>query len=205
MFDSSSMEDLNLVAQVLAGDRSRYSVLVRKYQKNLLRLSLKFVRDLATAEDIVQEAFIKAFEKLSSFEGRSSFRGWLFQIASNTARNKLRERRDGMIDIETVQLSSSANAETALSQLSTVRLIQDFIQTLPERQKQAMELRVYEDFSFKEIAEIMDCPYDTAKANFRHALLKLKEHLQGSHKMSSWDSEDHPYQELITKPLEAEA
>lgn len=127
------------------------------------------------AEDIVQESFIKAFEKLNAFEGRSSFKSWLFQIAVNTAKNKLRERRRSMTDIDSVQLAVGAVAETSLVHSALSQEIQEEIDKLPTKQRTALILRVYEDLSFKEIADIMECPYDTAKANYRHALIKLKD------------------------------
>lgn len=166
--------DLELVDKVKAGDRKAYSLLVRRHQKSLLRLCYRFVKDLDVAEDVVQESFIKAYERLKSFEGRSSFKSWLFQVAVNTAKNKLRERRDGMVEISQIQLAVAAQAETQLISRSMASTIQILVDELPIRQKTALVLRIYEDMSFKEIAEIMDCPYDTAKANFRHALLKLR-------------------------------
>lgn len=204
LMDANTQEDLKLVGDVLKGDRNSFSVLVRKYQKNLLRLSLRFVKDLATAEDTVQESFIKAFEKLDSFQGRASFKSWLFQITVNTARNKLRERKDGMVDIENVNLSTSATQEIELSNNALSKLIQGFVETLPERQRMAMELRIYEDLSFKEIAELMGCPYDTAKANYRHALLKLKDHLQSDLVATEWNFEESALIEQHRKLMEAE-
>lgn len=202
--DANTNEDLKLVGEILKGDRNAFSVIVRKYQKNLLRLTLRFVKDLATAEDTVQETFIKVYEKLDTFQGRSSFRSWLFQIAVNTARNKLRERKDGMVDIENVNLSTRATAEIELSNNALSKLIQSFVETLPERQRMAMELRIYEDLSFKEIAELMGCPYDTAKANYRHALLKLKDHLQSEQHASEWNFEESSLIEQHRKLMEAE-
>jgi len=141
----------------------------------LLRLSLRFVKSLDLAEDIVQDSFIKAYEKLHSFEGRASFKSWLFQIAVNTARNKLRETKRDTTDIDKVQVAVLAVAESHLVHSAIAAMIQEEVEKLPFKQKTALVLRVYEDLSFKEIADVMECPYDTAKANYRHALLKLKE------------------------------
>ncbi len=70
--------DLELVEKVKAGDRHSFSELVRRHQRSVLRLSLRFVKDMDTAEDVTQDAFIKAYEKLNSFEARASFQSWLF-------------------------------------------------------------------------------------------------------------------------------
>lgn len=144
------------------------------------------MKDLGAAEDVVQESFIKAFEKLSGFEGRSSFKSWLYQIAVNTARNRLRENRHDMTDIENVHLAVGAVAETTLVHGAIADLLQTEVEKLPDRQRVALVLRVYEDLSFNEIAEIMECPYDTAKANYRHALMKLRTTFEKRRELKAW-------------------
>lgn len=187
--DQNGISDIEVVNQVRNGDRKAYSLLVRRHQKSLLRLSMRFVKDVDTAEDVVQESFIKAYERLASFEARSSFKSWLFQIAINTAKNKLRDRRDNTTDIDDVPLAVSARAESGLVHNAIAELLQKHVENLPFKQKTALTLRVYEDLSFKEIAEIMDCPYDTAKANYRHALMRLREELQSHQDLKQWTDE----------------
>lgn len=205
-FNMMEESDLQLVEKVKSGDRKAYSTLVRRHQKALLRMSMRFVKDLDTAEDVVQEAFIKAYERLSTFEARASFKSWLFQIAVNTARNKLRERRDGTMDIDDVQLGVAAVAETTLVQGSIADLLQKFVDLLPPRQKMALVLRVYEDMSFQEIANIMECPYDTAKANYRHALMKLKTDLEEHQELKKWNNEIGGFvMEMTRRVAEAES
>lgn len=152
-------------------------------------MSLRFVKDLDTAEDVVQESFIKAYEKLNSFEGRASFKSWLFQIAVNSARNRIRDSRKNMMDIENVQLAVGAEAESGMVHNAVAGMLQEEVDKLPDRQRTALVLRVYEDLSFKEIAEIMGCPYDTAKANYRHALMKLREVFDEQQDLKSWTEE----------------
>lgn len=183
------ISDFDVIQMVRSGDRKAFSLLVRRHQKSLLRVSLRFVKDMDAAEDIVQESFIKAYERLNSFEARSTFRSWLFQIAINTAKNKLRDRRDDMTDIDDVPLAVAARAETGLLHTAVANLIQKHVDQLPFKQKTALTLRIYEDLSFKEIADIMDCPYDTAKANYRHALLRLREELQTQQELKNWAEE----------------
>lgn len=189
--------DLELVEETKTGIKRSYSELVKRHQKGLLRLSMRFVKRLDVAEDVVQDAFIKAYEKLHSFEARSSFKSWLYQIAVNTARNKLRENREGTVDIDRVHLAVGPVAESNLIQFSVAEYLQGEIEQLPFRQRTALVLRVYEDLSFKEIADIMECPYDTAKANYRHALLKLRETIEQKtdYKSHSFDS-SHLWLEL---------
>ncbi len=183
------LTDLELVEKVKSGDRRSFSELVKRHQRSVLRLSLRFVKDLDTAEDVTQEAFIKAYEKLNSFEGRASFKSWLFQIAVNTARNKLREWKRDTVDIDDVHLAVAAEAETTLVHTAVADILHKEVEKLPFKQKTALVLRVYEDLSFNEIAEIMECPYDTAKANYRHALLKLRQTFESQTELQSWSEE----------------
>lgn len=183
------VSDLELVEKVKAGDRRSFSELVKRHQRGVLRLSLRFVKDMDTAEDVTQEAFIKAYEKLNTFEGRASFKSWLFQIAVNTARNKLREFKKDTVDVEDVQLAVAAEAETTLVHGAVANLLHQEVEKLPYKQKTALILRVYEDLSFNEIADIMECPYDTAKANYRHALMKLRQTFEQQAELKNWTEE----------------
>lgn len=197
--------DQQLVEDVRGGDRSSYSELVKRHQKGLLRLSLRFMKDLDLSQDVVQEAFIKGFEKLNLFEGRSSFKSWLFQIAVNVARNKLRENKYHFMDIDDVEIGVASIAETQLIHNAVGNALQKEVDRLPFKQKTALVLRVYEDLSFAEIADIMECPYDTAKANYRHAILKLKEVFQTKVELKSWANDTtHVFNEMNSKYAEAE-
>jgi len=199
------LSDLQLVEEVRKGHRASFSELVKRHQRGLLRLSMRFVKDQDIAQDVVQEAFIKSYEKLNSFEGRSSFKSWLYQITVNTARNKLREDRYDYSDIEDVHLGVDAIAESSLVHQAVGHMLNIEVEKLPFKQKTALVLRVYEDLSFAEIAEIMECPYDTAKANYRHALLKLKEAFENKAELKTWTNEVGGFfTELNAKYAEAE-
>lgn len=173
--------DIELVQEVIKGNRKSFGELVNRHQRLLLRICLRFTRDLGQAEDVVQESFMKAFQKIESFEGRSSFKSWLIQIAVNTAKNKLRAQGNDHLNIEDVHLGVDPGAESGMVQTDIRQQIQIEVERLPDKQKLALTLRIFEDLSFKEIAQIMECPYDTAKANYRHALLKLKERINRTH------------------------
>jgi RNA polymerase sigma-70 factor (ECF subfamily) len=163
------------------------------------------MKDVDLAQDVVQDSFIKAYEKLNLFEGRASFKSWLYQITVNTARNKLRENRYDFSSIDDVHLSVSATAENGLVHAAVSEIIQTEVDRLPFKQKTALVLRVYEDMSFAEIAEVMECPYDTAKANYRHALLKLKETFEAQSELRKWTEDVGGFfMELNTKFVEAE-
>ncbi len=178
--------DIEIVEAVKSGQRAAFSELVQKYQRPLLRLVFRFSKDQSVAEDIVQDAFVKAYQKLHTFEGRSSFKSWLFQIAVNTAKNKLRDKSSDFMNIDDVHLGIAGNIDSNLIQEDLSTIIKSEVSKLPDRQRVALTLRIFEDLSFKEIAKIMDCPYDTAKANYRHAILKLKERVERNHQLKDW-------------------
>lgn len=202
--DLITKTDLELVEDVKRGQRSSFSELVKRHQRGLLRLSLRFVKEIDAAEDVVQESFIKAYEKIQMFEGRASFKSWLYQIAVNTARNKLRDTRSNITNIEFVNLAVPPEAERSLIQSAVADVLLKEVEKLPFRQKTALVLRIYEDLSFSEISEIMECPYDTAKANYRHAVMRLREVFEDNAELRVWSPEVGGYFSEITKYVEAE-
>ena len=124
-------EDSDIIKEVIAGQNKSFSLLVERHQRALLRLSYRFTREQSMAEDIVQESFLKAYQKLSSFEGRSSFKSWLFQITVNTAKNKLRGQHREMLNIEDVHLGVDSGAESGMLQNDLRNLIRLEVEKLP--------------------------------------------------------------------------
>lgn len=197
--------DIELVEEIKEGVTSAFAELVKRHQTSLLRVCTRMTRDEELAEDIVQESFVKAFRKINLFEGRSSFKSWLFQIAINTARNKLRVQKLETVNIEHVQMATNQTAEASLIHLDIRDLLMKEVDKLPEKQRRALELRIYEDLSFQEIAQIMECPYDTAKANYRHGLLKIKQSLEGNEMLKNWvSSADNLFSEIHMNLAEAD-
>ncbi|MCB0415746.1 MAG: sigma-70 family RNA polymerase sigma factor [Bdellovibrionales bacterium] len=137
-------------------------------------------------EDVVQDTFIKAYTKLETFRGQSSFKSWLFKIGLNTAKNKLRSQRVGQLNLEKVHLSHGSKVENRIYHSNVKSQILQAIERLPQKQKEAIYLRIFEDLSFKEIADLMESPYDTAKANYRHGLMKLKNSLSRNDVLEDW-------------------
>ncbi|MEO5668182.1 MAG: sigma-70 family RNA polymerase sigma factor, partial [Bdellovibrionota bacterium] len=127
------------------------------------------------------DSFVKAYNAIESFRGDSSFKSWLFRIVSNTAKNALRSRHErSRADLDEEDLGSVKGDYSSLERAQTSEILRAAINQLPERQRLSLELRIFEDMSFKEVAEVMECPFDTAKANFRHAVLNLKKILHAS-------------------------
>ncbi len=146
-----------LVEKAKKGEVPAFSELVLRHQKSLLRLAYRVVGDLEMAQDVVQESFMKAYQKLNSFEGRSAFKSWVFQITLNTAKNKLRGKNMELVDIEKTHIAHDFDFEAEILNGDLKDMIQAEVNKLPHKQKIALSLRIFEDLSFAEIAEIMKC------------------------------------------------
>lgn len=166
--------DKEIITQIRNGEKKQFGIFVKKYKSLLMHAVIRITKDFSLSEDVVQDSFIKAYTKLHLFQGRSSFKNWLYRIAINTAINKLRGIKRESVNIDDITLTFDSKAFSNISNKELKKTFVDAIEDLPDKQKQAMKLRMFEDLSFKEISVKMDCPYDTAKANYRHGLLKLK-------------------------------
>ncbi len=168
-------EDLNLIIRIENGEREAFNELVLKYQKPLYSLLYRMVSDHDDASDLLQKTFVKAFTGLKGFERRSSFKTWLYQIAINLAKNVYRDRsRIEKVSIDDVIIRRDPKTlETLIKQERGLLLRQSLVK-LPKKQRLTLILRVQEDRKFEEIAVIMQCSIGTAKANYHHAVQKLK-------------------------------
>src|SRR3954467_5755634 len=106
--------DLQLIQDVKSGSKKSFEVLVLRHEKFLMKVVVRMTRDLDAAEDIVQDAFIKAYRRLHIFEGRSSFRSWLYQIAVNTARNRFRKHSRETLTAEPADVAVEAQVENRM-------------------------------------------------------------------------------------------
>ena len=178
---SADVSDLSLVRRVQRGDKGAFDVLVLKYQHKVVKLVMRYVRNPAEAEDIAQEAFIKAYRALPQFRGDSAFYTWLYRIAINTAKNAVVSRDRSPIDFD-LDLQNSdesydmqgrlADKETpeALTLTEEIRsIVNTAIEALPEDLRMAIVLREIEGLSYEEIAESMACPVGTVRSRIFRA------------------------------------
>jgi RNA polymerase sigma-70 factor (ECF subfamily) len=171
-------EDLDLINRSQAGEREAFDELVIKYQKPLYSLLYRMVSNREDAADLLQKTFIKAFVGLRSFERRSSFKTWLYQIAINLAKNVYRDRaRFTQVPIDDVVIRRDPRTLDALVQKESRLLLREALADLPEKQRMTVMLRVQEGRKFEEISTIMKCSLGTAKANYHHGVQKLKKKL----------------------------
>jgi RNA polymerase sigma-70 factor (ECF subfamily) len=173
--------DQQLVERAQRGDKHAFELLVAKYQRRLGRLISRFVRNAAEAEDVTQEAFIKAYRALPAFRGDSAFYTWLYRIGINTAKNYLvaQGRRaptstpfdsDDAEDFEDAALLHEvATPENELMSKQVVEVVNSSLQELPDDLRTALTLREIEGLSYEEIAAVMDCPIGTVRSRIFRA------------------------------------
>lgn len=173
--------DQQLVERAQRGDKHAFELLVAKYQRRLGRLISRFVRNAAEAEDVTQDAFIKAYRALPAFRGDSAFYTWLYRIGINTAKNHLvsQGRRaptstpfdsDEAEDFEDAALLHEvATPENELMSKQVVEVVNSSLQELPDDLRTALTLREIEGLSYEEIAAVMDCPIGTVRSRIFRA------------------------------------
>jgi RNA polymerase sigma-70 factor (ECF subfamily) len=177
---SEQKADQQLVKRVQKGDKRAFDLLVLKYQHKIMGLVSRYIRDHGEMQDVVQEAFIKAYRALPRFRGDSAFYTWLYRIAINTAKNHLvsKGRRPpgtdiDMEDAEYIDTQSAlkeiANPENSLFTDELKEVIDNAINRLPEDLRTAVTLREFEGLSYEEIAEVMDCPVGTVRSRIFRA------------------------------------
>lgn len=173
--------DQELVRRVQAGDQTAFNLLVLKYQHRVLKLVGRFVNDPAEAEDVAQEAFLKAYRALASFRGDSAFYTWLYRIGINTAKNYLvamgrrapttteydSEEAESFEDGE--QLRDINTPESMLMSKQIGATVNQAMEELPEDLRTAITLREIEGLSYEEIASIMNCPIGTVRSRIFRA------------------------------------
>ena len=173
--------DQQLVERAQRGDKHAFELLVGKYQRRLGRLISRFVRNAAEAEDLTQEAFIKAYRALPAFRGDSAFYTWLYRIGINTAKHHLlaqgrRAPTSTSFDAEEAEefedaslLHEVATPENELMSKQVVAVVNDSLQQLPEDLRMALTLREIEGLSYEEIAAVMNCPIGTVRSRIFRA------------------------------------
>lgn len=173
--------DAELVARVQRGDKQAFDLLVLKYQRKIMRLLSRMIRDPGEIEDVAQEAFIKAYRALPQFRGESAFYTWLYRIAINTARNWLaqnnrrpstpsaQENEEGETFDATDNLTDSSNPESEMASRQIADTVNKAINDLPEELRNAIVMREIDGMSYEDIAESMNCPIGTVRSRIFRA------------------------------------
>jgi RNA polymerase sigma-70 factor (ECF subfamily) len=182
--------DQQLVERVQRGDKQAFGLLVSKYQRKLVRLLSRMIRDPAEVEDVAQEAFIKAYRALPNFRGESAFYTWLYRIGVNTAKNYLvsqGRRAPTSTEIEAEDAEQYESGDLLRDNDTPERLMQTrqigetvnaAMQALPEELRTAIVLREIEGLSYEDIASMMNCPIGTVRSRIFRAREAIAERLR---------------------------
>lgn len=184
-------EDLVIIRSVLSGSHADYGLLWEKYNKQIFANVLKIVRNIDDADDIVQDTFVKAFNALHTFNQTYPFPAWLYKIASNTCIDYFRRKRIRPISIENMNVhggdiydiipDASIPIDIHIINSERKESLMKAIQQLPDRYKECIQLRHFEELTYEEISQKMNLPLGTIKITlFRarkmlHSLLSNKD------------------------------
>jgi RNA polymerase sigma-70 factor, ECF subfamily len=169
--DDSEPDDQELVARFRGGDRAAFDRLARRYQRPIYWLALRYVGNDADAKDVAQRALVQAFVKVGQLRDAASFRSWVYRMAANLSLNVVRDRKPSA---ELADDMATALTREPLVEEEAQRRLRAAVAKLPPQQRLVVELRIYEELPFAEVAEVAECSEDSAKVNFHHALKRLR-------------------------------
>ncbi len=182
------MEDRDVIEQVLRGDNDAFGQLVEKYQTKVYNLALRMCGNEDDAFDLAQEAFLRAWRSLGSFQFESAFSTWLFRLSSNICLDFLRaKKRRATVSLTMTDDESgesqldlpdpSKTPEEAVLAAEDRRLLAQAMNELPADQRQILTLRAIDDLSYAEIAEILQLQEGTVKSRLSRARTALRNKL----------------------------
>jgi RNA polymerase sigma-70 factor, ECF subfamily len=185
-------DDYSLIRAFHAGEKAAFDILVMRYKDRVFNLCIRFLSDYHEAEDTTQDVFVKAYSALKAFRFESSFFTWLYRIAVNTCKNKVKslEYRNRKIDTridlqeESIEIHQSEQVEASqinpasdLEKKETMKTLQRAIDSLPSDQKSVVILRDIQGLSYEEITDITGFKLGTLKSRLSRARNALKEKL----------------------------
>jgi len=173
--------DADLVGLAREGDPRAMGSLVARHHASVYRVALGILRDEEGAADVAQDAFLKAFKGLKGFRGDASFRTWILTLAANEARGVLRKRgRRKELSLEAAGpvAAPEESAEDVLSRSEEAERVRKLLDELPEKQRQAVTLRIFEGLSFREIGVLIDSSEGAARVNYHHGIRRLRERME---------------------------
>jgi RNA polymerase sigma-70 factor (ECF subfamily) len=165
--------DEDLLGRVRGGERGAFDELVRRHERSIYLLALRYLGVPEDARDVTQRAFVQAYRQLERFRGQASFRTWIYRIASNLSLDTLRARgREARLAAELLE-PAPVDGDKLGEREERVRL-RKAVAELPPKQRLVVELRIFDELPFREVAEIVGSSEDSAKVNFHHALKRLR-------------------------------
>ncbi len=172
-------DDRAAVEAARKGDRAAFDSLVEKYQRDIYRLCFRYVNDHQDANDLAQEAFLRAYRAIGRFRGDSAFSTWLYRIAVNGCINFRSARRPPASELPEALPDPRRGAFDTLVEDERSRAVRDAVSRLPAKQRATVILKVFHELSHEEVAKALGSSVGTAKANLFHALQNLRKLLPG--------------------------
>ena len=170
--------ELDLIAQAQEGDRHAFGELVLTYRRQVVNLVYRMCGDTEVAQDMAQEAFIRAWNKLPSYSPRSAFGNWLYRIATNATLDLLRRERDS-VNVDDLPLAAPGmSLESTVETKDRAELVQQAVLSLPPASRSVLVLREYEALSYREIADTLEIPIGTVMSRFSYARERLSQILE---------------------------
>jgi RNA polymerase sigma-70 factor (ECF subfamily) len=178
---ADAASDEELVRRARDGDQTAMNRLVDRHHGAAFRVALSLVADPDLAQDVAQDAFLRAFRGLEGFRGDASFRTWMLTIAANTAKGALRKmmrRRETALDGVAPVASPEASPEDRAAIEEEAAKARAMLAKLPEKQRMSVQLRVDEGLSFREIGEVIGSSEGAARVNYFHGIRRLREWME---------------------------
>ncbi|NRA91779.1 MAG: RNA polymerase sigma factor [Psychroserpens sp.] len=167
----------NLIEQCKQNNRIAQMQLYKQYCDGMFTVAMRFMKDAMEAEDVVQEAFIKAFSKLDQFKGEVAFGAWLKRIVINKCIDTIKSKKQHLQDLEEVHLKvvdSNYESEWLVEDTITVDEVKAAITTLPDKYRYVLMLYLMEGYDHQEISEILNISEITSRTQLSRGKLKLK-------------------------------
>jgi RNA polymerase sigma-70 factor (ECF subfamily) len=178
---------------VLAGNVEAFAAIVSRWQTRLLNLAWRFCRDRAMAEDMAQEAFIKAFRALGTFRAEAAFSTWLTAVAMNAYRSFLRDRPPPGVILE-IDAAETPDAVSQLVVEERAAAIRQLVLTLPRHYQEPLVLFYFQEMNIVETARVLGIPEGTLKARLHRGRELLKRRLMSMNDPRTFDSAPRPVQ-----------
>ena len=171
------VSDETLITEIIAGSQLAFGVLINRYERLIYRICYRHAQRPDAAMDLVQNVFLKVHQRLSSYSGAGTFKGWMLRMTHNECVDWLRKHRHEQfsVDIDDADLPAANDApENELSQHQSRVVLQNELAKLSEKHRLAVSLRYFEQCSLNEIAEVLQCTEGTVKSILFRALSKLR-------------------------------
>jgi RNA polymerase sigma factor (sigma-70 family) len=181
MTGTTLIDDVTIIDEILAGNKEKYELLMRRYNTSLYRIAKGILTDEQEIEDAMQEAYIKAYRQLANFERRSTFKTWLTRILLNECLMKKRQEKRAAVEFAEPQLlphqQEKNTPEKTMMNKELKQVLESAISSLPEKYRIVFLMREVEQMSISETTHVLDISEGNVKARLSRAKEMLRNHL----------------------------